>query len=81
MSPPGTTTSPQFEDTITPHLGYLYGLALRLSSDRTEAEDLVQDALLKAFRALPALRNRERPGLWLVFVVGALLALLATRRT
>ena len=54
---------------IRPHLGYLFGLALRLSGNRTEAEDLVQDALLKAFRAFPDLRNRERPGLWLTRVL------------
>jgi len=29
----------------------------------------VQDALLKAFRAFPDLRNRERPGLWLTRVL------------
>ena len=54
---------------IRPHLGYLYGLALRLSGNRTEAEDLVQDALLKAVRAFPDLRNRERPGFWLTRVL------------
>lgn len=53
---------------IRPHLGYLYGLALRLSGP-TDAEDLVQDGLLKAFRAFPGLRNRERPRLWLTRVI------------
>jgi RNA polymerase sigma-70 factor, ECF subfamily len=54
---------------IRPHLDYLYSLALRLAGNRTEAEDVVQDALLKAFRAFPDLRNRERPGLWLTRVL------------
>lgn len=61
--------SAAFEEMVTPHLGYLYGLALRLSGHPTEAEDLVQEALLKAFRAFPALRNRARPRLWLTRVV------------
>jgi hypothetical protein len=62
------TDSAEFEEMIRPHLGYLYGLALRLSGP-TDAEDLVQNGLLKAFRAFPGLRNRERPRLWLTRVI------------
>jgi len=65
MSQPASTASAEFEGMIGPHLEYLYSLALRLAGNRMEAEDVVQDALLKAFRAFPDLRNRERPGLWL----------------
>ena len=65
MSQPASTASAEFEGMIRAHLEYLYSLALRLAGNRTEAEDLVQDAALKAFRAFPNLRNRERPGLWL----------------
>jgi RNA polymerase sigma-70 factor (ECF subfamily) len=61
--------SETFEEMVQPHLGYLYGLALRLSGNPTEAEDLVQEALLKAFRGFSGLRNRERPRLWLTRVV------------
>ncbi|HZS32001.1 MAG TPA: sigma-70 family RNA polymerase sigma factor [Methylomirabilota bacterium] len=61
--------SEAFEQMVKPHLSYLYGLALRLSANATEAEDLVQEALLKAFRAFPGLRNRERPRLWLTRVI------------
>ena len=69
MSQPASKASAEFEGMIKPHLDYLYSLALRLSGNRTEAEDVVQDALLKAFRAFPDLRNRERPGLWLARVL------------
>jgi RNA polymerase sigma-70 factor (ECF subfamily) len=58
----------EFEEMVRPHLSYLYGLALRLSGP-TDAEDLVQDGLLKAFRAFSGLRNRERPRLWLTRVI------------
>jgi hypothetical protein len=58
-----------FEEMVKPHLDYLYGLALRLSGRPTEAEDLVQEDLLKAFRAFPGLRNRDRPRLWLTRVI------------
>jgi RNA polymerase sigma-70 factor, ECF subfamily len=41
----------EFEDLFRPLLGMAYGTAVRLTRDRTEAEDLVQDAALLAFRA------------------------------
>ncbi|MDQ7801749.1 MAG: sigma factor [Armatimonadota bacterium] len=41
-----------YEACVRPHLDYLYGLAVRLCGSRTAAEDLLQDALLRAFRAL-----------------------------
>ncbi len=69
MTQPASAASAEFEGMIRPHLDYLYGLALRLSGNRTDAEDVVQDALLKAFRAFSDLRNRERPGLWLTRVL------------
>ncbi len=59
----------EFEDVVRPHLAYLYALAVRLSGKRVEAEDLVQDGLLRAFRGFPRLRNRERPRLWLTRVL------------
>jgi RNA polymerase sigma-70 factor (ECF subfamily) len=41
----------QFEALLAPILSMAYGTAVRLTRDRTEAEDLVQDASLLAFRA------------------------------
>jgi RNA polymerase sigma-70 factor (ECF subfamily) len=40
----------EFEAQTLPHLDSLYGTALRLTRNERDAEDLVQDALLKAFR-------------------------------
>jgi len=58
-----------FEDTVRPHLEYLYGLAVRLCGNRTVAQDLVQAALLRAFRGFGRLRNREQPRLWLTRIL------------
>jgi len=65
----GAMMSDLFEQMIRPHLDFLYSLAVRLCGNRTAAEDLVQDALLRAFRAFPGLRNREHPRLWLTRVL------------
>ena len=69
MSEPAVRASTEFEDVVRPHLEYLYALAVRLCGHRTIAQDLVQDALLRAFRGFPRLRNRERPRLWLTRIL------------
>jgi RNA polymerase sigma-70 factor (ECF subfamily) len=40
----------EFEDEALPHLDGLYGVALRLTRNPGDAEDLVQDTLLRAYR-------------------------------
>jgi RNA polymerase sigma-70 factor (ECF subfamily) len=69
MIEPAAARPVEFEDVVRPHLEYLYGLALRLSGNRARAEDITQDALLRAFRGFPRLRNRERPRLWLTRIL------------
>lgn len=61
--------SSEFEITVRPHLDYLYALAVRLCGNRVAAEDVVQDALLRAFRGFAKLRNPERPRLWLTRIL------------
>jgi DNA-directed RNA polymerase specialized sigma24 family protein len=50
--------APSFVTLIEPHLDYLYAFARKLCGERMAAEDLVQDTLLRAFRAQDSLRNR-----------------------
>jgi len=40
----------RFEQTALPHLDRLYGMALKLTRNRAEAEDLVQDTAVRAYR-------------------------------
>jgi RNA polymerase sigma-70 factor, ECF subfamily len=49
---------PAFDDEALDHFGALRTLSLRLTQNRTEADDLVQDAYLHAFRA----SDRFTPG-------------------
>ncbi len=45
--------------------GQLYALAVRFCGDRTEAEDLVQDVFLEAFRNWETFRGEASPRTWL----------------
>ncbi|MBT8208081.1 MAG: RNA polymerase sigma factor [Acidimicrobiia bacterium] len=45
--------------------GQLYSLSLRFCGDRTEAEDLVQEVFLQAFRAWSTFEGRSSPKTWL----------------
>jgi len=49
--PDNAQVQEEFEALFRPIVGMAYGTAVRLTRDRTEAEDLVQDAALLAFRA------------------------------
>jgi len=65
---PGTTTSPEavlFEEMVTPHLDPLYRTALRLTGRPQDAEDLVQETYLRAWRSLHTYRPGTNPKAWL----------------
>lgn len=55
----------RFEAYVLPHLDALYRVALRLVGKTSEAEDLVQETCLKAFRAIDQLRNASGCKAWL----------------
>lgn len=58
-----------FGHLIEPHLNRVYRLALRTLGRPQEAEDAVQDALCKAWRALPRFRGEARFSTWLHRIV------------
>ncbi|MBI5479693.1 MAG: sigma-70 family RNA polymerase sigma factor [Deltaproteobacteria bacterium] len=55
----------EFEREALPHLSALYGTALRLTHDPREAEDLVQDAMLRAFRFFHRFERGTNAKAWL----------------
>jgi RNA polymerase sigma-70 factor (ECF subfamily) len=54
----GSEEGEEFEKTALVHLNALYGTALRLTRSRAEAEDVVQETYLRAFRSF----RRFNPG-------------------
>jgi RNA polymerase sigma-70 factor (ECF subfamily) len=57
--PLSRTDQAWFADQVETLLPALYGTAVRLCRDRTDSEDLVAEAVAKAWEALPTLRNRH----------------------
>src|ERR1700679_2332174 len=58
----------RFEAQALPHMDAAYNLARWLSRSPADAEDIVQDAMLRAFRGFDALRG-ESVGAWLLTIV------------
>ncbi len=58
-----------FEDTVRVHAADLYRYAYWLTRDPAQAEDVVQEALLRSWRAFPRLRNRAAAKAWLFAIV------------
>jgi len=54
----------EFQELLSPILSMAYGTAVRLTRDRTEAEDLVQDAALLAYRAFGSFQRGTNFKAW-----------------
>jgi RNA polymerase sigma-70 factor (ECF subfamily) len=59
----------RFDEQILPHLTIVYRAALRLVGTVQDAEDLVQETCLRAFRALDQLREPAAAKVWLFAVL------------
>ena len=67
-SPPGAGQSQEFRRLILPHLDGAYNLARYLTRDAHLSEDVVQDAVLRAFRSFGQFRGGS-PRAWLFAIV------------
>jgi RNA polymerase sigma-70 factor (ECF subfamily) len=54
-----------FEELYREHVGRVYGLCLRMTSDHALAEDLTQETFVQAWRNLPRFEARSSFGTWL----------------
>ena len=55
----------EFNKEIIPHLDVMYNFALRLTTDPVDAEDLVQDTIVKAYRFFSSYENGTNAKAWL----------------
>jgi RNA polymerase sigma-70 factor (ECF subfamily) len=71
-----------FEQLIKRHTSTVFRVAMHITSSREDAEDIVQDAFLKAFRNLQHFEERARFSTWLtrIAVNEALIKLRRSRR-
>ena len=67
MSIGGTAGS--FEEAVGAHAGDLFRYAYWLARNRQQAEDIVQEALLRGWRAFPGIRDRSAVKSWLFSIV------------
>lgn len=68
-APVGTAAREQFEALVGEHLDRLYSVALRLTRNRTAAEDLVQEAMLRAWRSFHTFQRGTNIRAWLYRVL------------
>ena len=66
---PGTSDVSPFEALALPQLPALYRLAVRLTGRPQDAEDLVQETYIRAFRAFSSLRDPTRVRPWLTQIL------------
>jgi len=69
----------RFKRAVMPYLEYGFNLALALVTDRSDAEDALQEASLKAYRAIDSLHNDDAKSWFLKIVRNECLNLLKRR--
>jgi RNA polymerase sigma-70 factor (ECF subfamily) len=62
----------RFEELALPHLGALYRFVMKLTGDAHAAEDLVQEAYLRAMKRFSSLRDPDRTKAWLFQIISRL---------
>ena len=60
---------PSFDDAIRADAGDLFRYAYWLARNRQQAEDIVQEALIRGWRAFPRIRDRAAVKSWLFSIV------------
>jgi len=68
-APPGGADAEAFAQAALSHIDSLYGTALRLTRRPADAEDLVQDTYLKAFRAAHQFERGTNLKAWLFTIL------------
>jgi RNA polymerase sigma-70 factor, ECF subfamily len=70
-----------FGELVDRYKDLVYGMVFRLSSDRSQVEDLAQEVFLKIHRGLPYFRGEARLSTWIYRIVANLCAQARSRPT
>lgn len=62
-------TEQEFESLVIPHLDFFLGLAMQLTRDRDQAQDLVQESVLKAYRSFASFRPHSNFRAWVARIL------------
>jgi RNA polymerase sigma-70 factor (ECF subfamily) len=63
------STQADFEREVMPHMQSLYGVAMRMTKSESDAEDLVQDAILRAYRFWDGFESGTNARAWLMRIM------------
>jgi len=66
---PGNQNEARFYECVWPHRAVALRTAKILTSNDADAEDLAQEAMMKAFRSITSLREGGNPKAWLLTIV------------
>jgi len=61
-----TTAPPEFRELVAPHIPALFRSAYRLTGNRQDAEDVVQEVCMRAYTHLASLSTLDQPKSWLL---------------
>ena len=65
----GTEATQSFERLVRPHYEMLYRVAYRFTGSQQDAEDLVQELCVRAYRNIESLDELDNPRTWLLCVL------------
>jgi RNA polymerase sigma-70 factor (ECF subfamily) len=69
LVPRGTASRQSFEELVRPHYETLFRIAVRLTGSRHDAEDLVQETCVRAYRHIERAATLDNPRTWLICIL------------
>jgi len=65
----GFRSRKEFQELTTPHVQFLYNMAVRYTRNSYDAEDLVQETMYSAYKSFASLREKEKCKAWLLTIL------------
>ena len=65
MGEDGAQEREEFSKIVEEHSGFVYNIALRMTNNPQDAEDIMQEAFISAYKAYPFFRGQAQVSTWL----------------